>query len=922
MSGLENFVSKNNGGLPQYYIAKNQAESIKTEQAAVENKAVETKDSAATNPVNEVPKETIPATVPDTTIRDEFVKEKKNNGLVGKFYNFLKNKSGIGLGSKKVEAEIDKFEKGEITEEQAREKISQYKISRENAVQQTGDLAAAAVSISSFYLLNNQAKKLKARFELGALPEILRIDKSKDELKNSRHAKYIKKLESIVKSKGKLAAYMLPVLALIGGVTKLQTLQLERITSKEFSTDKKLPKKERKQQKKLNNIAKREQDLKNFGTGAVAGLLAPVTALAGGIVGVPAYLAATTGLRYAASNNDEKKKSFDDFAKTLKDNAAVNTVAAALIAVPAFKHANYSKVLGTNLEKVVNKLKGKKLHLPDLPSQKTAYQELEDKMLNSESIQKILNTGEDLNVEANMNDLIKRLTEENIFAVKFLQIKNSGILKAAKGEFNHYSMVSEALRENCPPTRTLEQAQDLINSLWGSREYTISKLLGVGTVAETYLAKDKSGKEVCIKVLKEGITAEKIAADKEKLVKLITGDTPINKLTEDQKYLLRNIDDLAEGISKEVDFKNEMEAAKELKKYCKVADVVVPHAAKDGIYVMERAEGISVKTLVDYYNCERSLKSMKKWLAKNPDSDWAAREIDKLEKQMEKIKSRSPEFEEFEMTPAQIKKLLNSYIDLQIEQFSKIDKNGKVIHADIHPGNIFINLKNLQSGKGKLFTLIDTGNTIKLSKEQAKASMRVIPYIKNGNYKELSKIVLDGAVLPKGLSEADALAKIEADLKKFFFDSETKIETMNIDTFYALSDNILRKYSIIPNNTQLNLNKAKTSASNSFENLIESFFSKKYAGKNIDEMSTTEMAGTASRMVGDAMTIFGRFKTAQTWQETKNLFQMSFKEAWNYLRNPNRLKTNSEDYLTFEMKQSMPGPNSKFNIFEEAAEEI
>ena len=70
MSGLENFVSKNNGGLPQYYIAKNQAESIKTEQAAVENKAVETKDSAATNPVNEVPKETIPATVPDTTIRD------------------------------------------------------------------------------------------------------------------------------------------------------------------------------------------------------------------------------------------------------------------------------------------------------------------------------------------------------------------------------------------------------------------------------------------------------------------------------------------------------------------------------------------------------------------------------------------------------------------------------------------------------------------------------------------------------------------------------------------------------------------------------------------------------------------------------------------------------------------------------------
>ena len=377
---------------------------------------------------------------------------------------------------------------------------------------------------------------------------------------------------------------------------------------------------------------------------------------------------------------------------------------------------------------------------------------------------------------------------------------------------------------------------------------------------------------------------------------------------------------MANGISKEVDFKNEMEAAKELKKHCKVADVVVPHAAKDGIYVMERAQGISVKTLVDYYNCERQLTWVKKYAESHPDNSWCEREISRLEEQMRKIKSRAPEFDDFEMTPAQIKKLLNSYIKLQIEQFSKIDKNGKVIHADIHPGNIFINLKNLQSGKGKLFTLIDTGNVVKLTKEQAKASMRVIPYIKNGNYKELAKISLDGAVLPKGLSEADALAKVEADMKKFFFDSETKIESMNIDTFYALSDNILRKYNIIPNNTQLNLNKAKTSALNSFEDLLESFFSKKYADKLGEDMSRTEQVKTGTRMVGDIMSIFAKYKSAQTLQETKNLFQMDLKEAWNYLRNPNRLKTNSEDYLTYEMKQSMPGPNSKINIFEEATE--
>ena len=54
-----------------------------------------------------------------------------------------------------------------------------------------------------------------------------------------------------------------------------------------------------------------------------------------------------------------------------------------------------------------------------------------------------------------------------------------------------------------------------------------------------------------------------------------------------------------------------MNAAKELKKYSKVADVVVPMEAKPGIYIMEKAPGISVKTLVDYYNCERMVKFYK-----------------------------------------------------------------------------------------------------------------------------------------------------------------------------------------------------------------------------------------------------------------------------------------------------------------------
>lgn len=880
MSGIDNFLN-NKHKTENYFITQPQSD----------NKTVQTPSKADT--------------VQPSAVRDEFIKIKKNNGLVGKFYNFLKNKTNFGTGSKSVEKEIDKFEKGEIKEEQLNEKISQYKISQENAVQSTGDVAAGAVTISSYFLANKYIKNLRAQIELDALPQAIRDIKKYPEGK--RYQRYIQ-AENIVKSKSKTMLIMLPLLALAGGITKWVYGKVERTGSKEYKVNKKAytDKKEYKAEKKKARKAKRKANFKNFATGALNGMLAPVTALAGGIVGVPAYLLATTGLRYASSKNDGKDKSFNDFTKSLKDNAAVNTLTAAAIAVPSIKKAHYNKVFDINLDKVVQKLKGHELQLPDLPSSKSAYQELEDLMLNSESIKKILKP-ENYIEERTLESDITKLTDENIFAVKFLQIKNSGFLSG----YNPYREISEALRESCPPTRTIEQAQQHINKLWGSDDYQVSKLLGVGTIAETYLAKDKSGKEVCIKVLKEGINGEKIARDKEKFIKLIKGDTPENQLTDNQKYLIRNLNDLAEGISKEVDFINEMNAAKELKKFTKTADVVVPMEAKQGIYVMEKAPGISVKTLVDYYECERHIKCLSKWSKEKPDNKWCEEEIQKLKEKIEKIKERSPEFEAFDMKPSQIKKLLKTYIDLQVEQFSKVDKNGKVIHADIHPGNIFINLEALKSGKGKLFTLIDTGNTITLSKEQSLASLKVVGFIKNGNTKDLSNIVLEDAILPQGLTRDKAAELIENDLKKFFFDNETKIQSMNMETFFVLSENIMRKYNIIPNNTQLNLNKAKISAKNSFTDLIDSFFEKKYGDKDWSTSSKAEMAAAISRAMADGADIGLKMTSAQTMQESKNLFQMTWKEAMKFLRNKNMLKTNSEEYLTYKMKQNMQGPKIK-----------
>lgn len=91
-------------------------------------------------------------------------------------------------------------------------------------------------------------------------------------------------------------------------------------------------------------------------------------------------------------------------------------------------------MLDVNLNKVVEKLKGKELQLPDLPSSKSSYQELEDFMLNSEAIQNIIKQ-KNLDSDKGMDEIINSLSDENIFAVKFLQIKNKGLLS---GEYNKY----------------------------------------------------------------------------------------------------------------------------------------------------------------------------------------------------------------------------------------------------------------------------------------------------------------------------------------------------------------------------------------------------------------------------------------------------------------------------------------------------
>lgn len=846
---------------------------------------------------------------------DEFARQHKKNGLIERLYNGIKNLTGLGVGSKKVNAELTKLENGEITEEQANETITKYRKSQVNSSQAVGDLVSIGASGITFFAIRNKLKMLSSEMQLNKKFYDTMAETIGQMGKESKKSFWASLGESIIKSgqsNGKMVAVATLAAALAGGIAKWGLLKVNRIGSKEVDKNDfngaKTPydKAAYKYEKKLN---KKERP-RNFLSGMVNGLMMPLTLIGGGIVGIPAYFAGNSLNRYFVANKEDKNKSINGYVENLKSDSITHAAIATAAAVPMVRKVRWTSVYDKNLKSATEKLLNATLKQSEFEG-RTTYQELKDILLETPAIKEIVEKQSGKTIE----ERITALTEENIFAVKFLQIDKSG-------------QWAEALRENCPRTRDDAAVQAFLKEKLGDG-YVFKKCLGVGTIAETYLVTTPEGKDVCVKALKEGITKEKILADKQKFVELINGLE--GKTQQEKDYLLRNIDDLAEGIGKEVDFQNELEAAKKLVEFTKTARVVKPIEVKNGVYIMEKAEGISLDSLIKL-NRERSWLSwqerelanykagkLDKWdeerIAKSGESreSFIQKQIAQIEeritKQKEKIakiEARTPDIGEIKMDDADAKYLFEEYMKVMVEQFYKVDKAGKTIHADIHPGNVFIDYKAMKQRKGQIFTLIDTGNTIDLSAQQAMNSLKFTTYIQRADVPDIVEYMLEGANLEaSGLTKEQAKEKISADLKKCFFDNETSLEKVNTSNLYSMVSNMMKKYNIMPSSNQLNLDKARTSADESFDSLLEIWF--RQQGQKINQKEGVSQVGAGMLMMKDYLMLQRQYKSMQAKQEKLNLLQLSPQEVIKYRKNPNLLATNDEDYLTYKLKQKIMG---------------
>ena len=231
--------------------------------------------------------------------------------------------------------------------------------------------------------------------------------------------------------------------------------------------------------------------------------------------------------------------------------------------------------------------------------------------------------------------------------------------------------------------------------------------------------------------------------------------------------MIRKINTLFDAWAQEVDLAKEMEATQILGKNAKHYHAIKPIEVKDNIYVMVKAPGVQFNQFID-----QMLKEGKKISEKEMFS------------------------------------LMQNYFQVFFEQLLSVPKHGmKVMHADPHPGNIFINLAD----KERPFTFIDTGNVLRYTPEEAiENALNHLDYF-IGNSKGIAKALLRNANLPEGMTEKQALEIVEKGLNEKVYNCHTNFLSGNL--FKHINNiglQVMQENNIIANQNNTNLIKAET----------------------------------------------------------------------------------------------------------------
>lgn len=325
-------------------------------------------------------------------------------------------------------------------------------------------------------------------------------------------------------------------------------------------------------------------------------------------------------------------------------------------------------------------------------------------------------------------------------------------------------------------TRSLPEAQSLVDKIYGPDKYRLQKLAGVGTIGEAYLARTVADpKPVVIKVLKAGVTTETLQAEW-RLAKIITklSCKDSSQLT----HRLNNVNNLYQQWIQELDFTQEAEWARLLGENAQRFKVVkiletgaLPQQAQAISLVQEHAPGVSLDKLTqliqDY---------------KTDASGFAAKHRDFIE--------AHPWLAE---PNAWMNQLPGLYRDAFNEQtLVRVGSGNRWIsHGDPHAGNVFIDL-NPQTHKLEA-TFIDTGLTIVRDAKKVANHMGVAINTIMGNSDSLARAIVNTANIPPGQQET-TVQEIKTVLDQKLFKARVNLTDQNYNN--RLMDNLIEKFQL------------------------------------------------------------------------------------------------------------------------------
>ncbi|MGN0192330.1 MAG: AarF/UbiB family protein, partial [Candidatus Gastranaerophilaceae bacterium] len=650
---------------------------------------------------------------------------------------------------------------------------------------------------------------------------------------------------------------------LIAGTTKATLLTANRTGSKEFKVDKKefngaktaedkkayLQEKKRRSKGKFGSFL--ANNFRDGFTGAVNGLMMPITTLCGGLAGVPLYLAGNTLTRFFVGNKEEDDKSLAALGENLKNNAAETGVFALAAGIPlAIKAHNFS-AFEKNFNKAVDKLSSTvltKVH-PDVSESKIIGNVFEDHFRN-------LYESSNLPSE----EIAKKLVDDNLIISKFIQVSDVS--------FGRIRDVAAQMRDSIPPSRDIGEVTALLKNSTNAklREATVEKCIGSATVAETYSVRYKDGTLDVVKIIRKGFDDAKVDRDLQECKAII--DKNFQGKPEMKEKLKKQLEVYAQSLKEELNLNNELQNAEKIAKSTKRAMVANPRFVEtvngSQIYVMEHARGMNLKSfceLIDIISEDTLRKRNISWLGGMPASQ---KSLDQVIAKMSQTPEEAKILEEKmkNLTEKDLEFFFEEIQNVVAEQFGAITQNGKAIHGDIHPGNMFVDLDAVKNHKkGQVFTLIDTGNAINLTAKEAENMLRLQTCIQKGDAEGVVRCfteTLEDSAFPAG-KRKEIEDSVIAKMKDLFLNNKEVIEDFSKEGISDFVIDLFRKQNVsIASESVLQYNKAFNSANASVSQIGESLFKLRAS-----QMNDNLLMGFAQTM-NSAMNIDSQIKNVHS----------------------------------------------------------